>query len=231
MSRVLLSDEVILSKSARDAVKVLLRAFARWGRPEQIVSDNAKAFESYLFTHCLATLEIQIRHTTPGSPWENAYAESLIGTLRAYLYPHIQRQKRVESVGRIYAEKVNYYNHRTHWAFQFDPVKTPLAKLAETKGRPMLEAFSLEMVQTTKSVERTVSKHGWISFRRYRLYVSTRLAQQKVLIREFLSNLVVAYKGSSVVTYSHCEQTEETSSLSTDSTPVFHDFTTGHILT
>jgi len=31
MSRVLLSDEVCLSKGARDAVLILLRAFARWG--------------------------------------------------------------------------------------------------------------------------------------------------------------------------------------------------------
>ena len=103
MSRVLLSDEVILSKNARDAVKVLLRAFARWGRPDEMIRDNAKAFESYLFTHLLGALEIKIRQTTPGCPWENADAESLIGTLRAYLYPQINRQKTVGSVGAVYA--------------------------------------------------------------------------------------------------------------------------------
>ena len=223
MSRVLLSDEVILSKSARAAVKVLLRAFARWGRPDEIISDNAKAFESYLFTHCLGTLEIKIRHTTPGCPWENAYAESLIGTLRAYLYPHLQRQKRIESVGAVYGEKVNYYNHRPHWEFQLDAVKTPQAKLGQTQGRPMPEEFSLERIETTQPVERTVSKQGWISMRRYRLYVCTQLVKQKVEIREFLENWVVAYKGSAVVTYSYCEQTDETSFLSLDSAPVFHD--------
>ncbi len=58
MSRVLFSNEVILSKSARDAVKVLIKAFTQWGMPDEIVSDNAKAFESLLYTLLLSTLEI-----------------------------------------------------------------------------------------------------------------------------------------------------------------------------
>jgi len=120
MSRVLLSDKVCLSKDARDAVLILLRAFNRWGLPEEIISDNsdnAGAFISLLYQFFLARLQVKVSHTTPGHPWENAYAESLIGTLRDYLYPHIQRQRSVVGVHRIYTEKTDYYNHRVHWAF------------------------------------------------------------------------------------------------------------------
>ena len=69
MSRVLLSDEVCLSKGARDAVLILLRAFVRWGLPEEILSDNAGAFISLLYPLFLAMLQVKISYTTPGHPW------------------------------------------------------------------------------------------------------------------------------------------------------------------
>jgi DNA invertase Pin-like site-specific DNA recombinase len=48
-SRVLVSEEVCFSKGARDACLILIRAFARWGMPEEILSDNYKAFWSLLY--------------------------------------------------------------------------------------------------------------------------------------------------------------------------------------
>jgi transposase InsO family protein len=222
MSRVLLSDEVIFSKSARDAALVLVKAFTRWGLPDEIVSDNAKAFESLLFTLLLSSLEVRVGHTTPGRPWENPYAESLIGTLRDYLYPFIQRQRTVAGVRRVYREKVDHYNTRVHWEFRNDAVKTPLEKLS-TVGRPMPENFSLDIVEMTQHVERTVSGHGWISIRRYQLYVSVQLAKQKVDIHEFVTNWVVTYHGSAVVTYRYCQSTDETSPKGINSFPLFHD--------
>ena len=71
MSRVLLSDEVCLSKDARDAVLILLRTFNRWGLPEEIISDNAGAFISLLYQFFLARLQVKVSHTNPGHPWEN----------------------------------------------------------------------------------------------------------------------------------------------------------------
>ena len=150
MSRVLLSDEVCLSKSARDAVLILLRAFIRWGLPEEILSDNGGAFISPLYQLFLAMLQVKVSHTTPGCPWENAYAESLIGTFRSYMYPHMQRQKTVTGAQRVYTEKTDYYNHRVHWAFRNDEVKTPLGKLGPTMGRPLPEGFELSLLATGK---------------------------------------------------------------------------------
>jgi transposase InsO family protein len=71
MSRVILSDEVCLSKDARDAVLILLRAFARWGLPGEILSDNGGAFISLLYRLFLAMLQVKISFTIPGHPWEN----------------------------------------------------------------------------------------------------------------------------------------------------------------
>jgi transposase InsO family protein len=223
MSRVLFSSDVIRSKSARDAVNVLIRAFAVWGMPDEIVSDNAKAFESLLFTLLLSTLEIRIRHTRPGCPWENGHAESLIGTLRSYLHPHLNRQKTVAGVARIYRDKVDYYNQRVHWDFRNDEVKTPLGKLGEVRGRQMPKNFSLEILEIQKPTARVVTKQGWVRIKRLALYVSAQLAEQKVFIREFSSNLVVTYNGSAVVTYLYEEQTVDSHPLSIDNSPLFHD--------
>jgi len=223
MSRVLLSDEICLSKSARDACLILLRTFMRWGLPDEIISDNAKAFTSFLYTTLLGALSVKVSHITPGCPWENPYAESLIGTLRAYLYPHIQRKKVVAGVYSIYSEKVDYYNNRVHWAFRDDEVKTPFGKLDGTKGREMPLPFSLEVVATRKHTSRTIDGQGRISWNRYRLYVCAELAKERVEIREFFTSLVVTYKSGSVVTYqcSHEEKGAEIASI--ERTPVFHD--------
>lgn len=223
LSRVLLSDEVILSKSARDVCFVLLRTFALHGLPEEIVSDNAKAFISFLYTLLLGRLSVKVKHITPGCPWENPYADSVIGTLRAYLYPHSQRQKRVESVGHLYSNTVNYYNQRTHWEFRKDAVKMPQGKLAGTKGRDMPEEFTVDFIATGKRSIRTVDGQGRISIRRYRLYVNVSLSKQKVEIREFVTSLVVVYKSGAVVTYRYTETQEaEQQPLEIQNSPVFH---------
>jgi len=221
MSRVLLSEEVCLSKDARDAVLILLRAFARWGLPEEIISDNAGAFISMLYQFFLAMLQVKVSHTTPGHPWENAYAESLIGTLRAYLYPHIQHQKTDAGVQRVYAQKAKYYNHRVHWAFRHDEVKTPLGRLGDVKGRPLPDNFELRLMATGKRSIRTVDGQGRISWKRYRLYVRVELKQERVEIQEFFDSLVITYQNGAVATYACSHEHSQVASVS--NTPVFHD--------
>jgi len=159
-SRVLLSDEVCLSKGARDACLILLRTFAHWGLPEEIVSDNAGAFISLLYRLLMGVLRVKLRFITPGCPWENPFAESFIGTLRAYFYPHMQRQKTVAGVQRMYTEKTDYYNHRVHWEFRHDEVRTPLGKLGAARGCSMPEDFELRFLATGKRFTRTVDGQG-----------------------------------------------------------------------
>ena len=80
----LLSDEICLSKGARDACLILLRAFFHWGLPEEIVSDNAKSFTSLLYRLLMGVLRVKVGYITPGHPWENPFAESLDLGSRGY---------------------------------------------------------------------------------------------------------------------------------------------------
>ena len=221
MSRVTLSDEICLSKDTRDAVLILLRAFTRWGLPEEIISDNAGAFISMLYQLFLARSQVKVSHTTPGHLWENAYAESLIGTFRAYMYPHIQRQKTDTGVQRVYTEKTDYYNHRIHWAFRHDEVKTPLGKLGSAMGRPLPEDFELNLLATGKRFTRTVDGQGRISWKRYRLHVRLELRKEKVEVQEFFDSLVITYRAGAVASYSCIHERNQVTSI--PNTPVFHD--------
>jgi transposase InsO family protein len=220
-SRVLLSDEICLSKGARDVCLILLRAFAHWGLPEEIVSDNAKAFTSLLYRLLLGVLRVKVSYTTPGCPWENPYAESFIGTLRAYFYPHIQRQRTVAGIQRVYVDKTDYYNHRVHWEFRHNEVKTPLGKMSAEKGHTMPEDFQLKFLATGKRYTRVVDGQGRISWKRYRLYVRVELKKEKVEIREFFDSLVVVYRSGTLASY---ECTHEQSQITAvTNTPVFHN--------
>ena len=223
MSRVVLSDEICLSKDTRDAVLILLRAFTLWGLPEEIVSDNAGAFISMLYQLFLARFQIKVSHTIPGHPWENGHAEALIGTFRSYMYPHIQRQKTVAGIQRVYKDKTDYYNHRVHWAFRHDEVKTPLEKLGPTKGRPLHENFELSLLAIGKRFTRTVDGQGRISWKRYRLYVRLELRKEKVEIQEFFDSLVIIYRAGSVASYSCIH--EQSQVISVSNNPVFHHHT------
>jgi hypothetical protein len=217
----MLTDEICLSKTARDACLILLRAFTRWGLPEEIVSDNEKSFTSLLYRLLMGVLRVKVNYITPGHPWENPYAESFIGVLRAYFYPHIQHQKTVAGVQRVYTNKTDYYNHRVHWEFRKDEVKTPFGKLGDIRGRPMPDDFELKMLATGKRFKRTVDGQGMISWKRYRVYVKVELKKEKIEIREFFDSLVVVYHSGTVVSYECSHERSEVSSIF--NTPVFHD--------
>lgn len=127
----------------------------------------------------------------------------------------------VTGVADEYATKADYYNHRVHWAFRKDAVKTPLGKLDDSRGRPLPENFSLSIVATGKRFGRTVDNQGRISWQRYRLFVHSDLKNEKVEIREFLDSLVVTYKSGTVVSYACSHERKERIQISNDA--VFHD--------
>ena len=166
-------------------------------------------------------MRVKVSYTAPGCPWENSFAESLIGTLRAYLYPHTQHQKSVAGVQRVYSEKTDYYNHRAHWAFRHDEAKAPIGKLRSIKGRPLPDNFELRLLATGNRFTRTVDGQGRISWKRYRLYVRVELKQERIEIQEFFDSLVITYQSGAVVSYSCSHERSHIASVS--ETPVFHD--------
>jgi putative transposase len=62
---------------------VLKAAFERYGKPEALRCDNGPEFTSWSLKLFLEDQGVRHLLIQPGSPWQNGYAESFIGTFRA----------------------------------------------------------------------------------------------------------------------------------------------------
>jgi transposase InsO family protein len=88
-------------------------------KPGGPVRDNDRAY-GHVFTSRVNAMGIRDHPTSPGLPWQNGYAERLIGTLRCECLDRmlIFGESHLQQVLASYAA---YYNQtRTHLAFQKD---------------------------------------------------------------------------------------------------------------
>jgi putative transposase len=67
---------------AVDVITVVEAAFARYGVPEHLRSDNGPEFIAYAIQDWLRDKNVKTIYITPGAPWENAYIESFHDKLR-----------------------------------------------------------------------------------------------------------------------------------------------------
>lgn len=81
-TRQCLAVHVDWSIRAVDVITVVEAAFARYGTPEHLRSDNGPEFIAYAIQDWLKEKNIKTIYITPGSPWENAYIESFHDKLR-----------------------------------------------------------------------------------------------------------------------------------------------------
>jgi transposase InsO family protein len=85
-----------------------------WGTaPTYLVRDNDGAY-GLAFTNRVRTMRVRDRPISPRSPWQNAYVERLIGTLRRECLDHvlIYGERHLRRILTLYSL---YYNEtRTH---------------------------------------------------------------------------------------------------------------------
>ena len=81
-SRQCLATHAGWSIRAVDVITVVEAAFARYGKPKHLRSDNGPEFIAYAIQDWLAASEIKTLYITPGSPWENGHIESFHDKLR-----------------------------------------------------------------------------------------------------------------------------------------------------
>ena len=103
-----------------------LREAFPWNEvPRYLVHDRDSAF--YAWTKTAAALDIEEVLTAPRSPWQHAYAERLIGSIRRDCLDHIVANER--GLRRALTGYVEYYlKSRTHLSLNKDsPVSRPVA--------------------------------------------------------------------------------------------------------
>ncbi len=92
--------------------------------------DNDRAY-GHVFTSRVRAMGIRDRPISPGSPWQNAYVERLIGTVRRECLDRmlVFGESHLRQILSAYAA---YYNQiRTHLALDKD---TPLGRAVQRSG-------------------------------------------------------------------------------------------------
>ena len=126
-----LAVEVRRSFKAHDVLTVLETAFAQYGMPSFLRSDNGSEFIAQAVKTWLERVQVRTHYIEPGSPWQNAYGESFNGTLRR---EHLNRElfATIEEA-RVRTETWRrYYNtERRHTMIDY---RTPQQYFEETAG-------------------------------------------------------------------------------------------------
>ena len=128
--RQLLWFEVTRHPTAGWLARQITEAFPWTSAPAYLVRDNDRAY-GHAFTSRVRAMGIRDRPISPGSPWQNGYAERLIGTV------HRECLDRMlifgeSHLGRILSAYAAYYNQtRTHLALQKD---APLHRAVQRSG-------------------------------------------------------------------------------------------------
>src|SRR6266540_798256 len=128
--------ELLPSERKEDCAAFLRRAVARYAEQgivvQRLLSDNAKAYHSYLWRDTCLELDVGRRYTRPYSPWTNGKAEALIKTLlREWALPSRlpdQRSPQQSAPGYL-----RWYNRRRpHGSLEARP---PISRVSHLCGQ------------------------------------------------------------------------------------------------
>jgi transposase InsO family protein len=128
--RQLLWIEVTRHPTAEWLARQITEAFPWTSAPAHLVRDNDGAY-GHVFTSRVRAMGIRDRPISPQSPWQNGYAERLIGTLRRECLDRMLIFGEWH-LRRVLASYTAYYNQaRTHLALQKD---APLHRAVQRSG-------------------------------------------------------------------------------------------------
>jgi len=136
--RQLLWFEVTRHPSAYWLTQQITEAFPWDSAPGYLVRDNDRAY-GRVFLARVRAMGIRDRPTSPGSPWQNGYAERLISTLRRECLDHVIVLGEAH-LRRVLAAYADYYNQtRPHLALQKDaPLRRVVHRIGSVIAMPIL---------------------------------------------------------------------------------------------
>jgi transposase InsO family protein len=106
--------------------------------PQYLIRDRDGIYGT-LVTRRLRAMGIRDKPTPPASPWQNGFAERLIGSIRRECVDHlvVLGEAHLRRILRFYAR---YYNEiRTHWSLAKDaPVSRPIQRTGSIRSHPIL---------------------------------------------------------------------------------------------
>ena len=135
----LLPANAIHGKRRRLSASMAERDALPWDDAPQYLIRDRDGIYGTLVTRRLRAMGIRDKPTPPASPWQNGFAERLIGSIRRECVDHlvVLGEAHLRRILRFYAR---YYNEiRTHWSLAKDaPVSRPIQRTGSIRSHPIL---------------------------------------------------------------------------------------------
>ena len=119
---------VTTNPTAEWIARQITEAFPWNENPQYLIRDRDRAYGT-MVTRRLRAMGIRDKPTAPASPWQNGFAERLIGSIRRECVDHILVLSEAH-LRRILKAYARYYNDiRTHWSLDKDaPLSRPVQR-------------------------------------------------------------------------------------------------------
>ena len=138
--------EVERSITAEDVIATLGRLFEERGEPRYIRSDNGPEFVATALKRWLEASGVGTLYIEPGSPWENAYAESFIGRLGDELLKREVFTSLVEAKVLVEEYREHHNERRPHSALSY---RTPSEFAASSAAAGACTELTKELQSAT----------------------------------------------------------------------------------
>jgi transposase InsO family protein len=129
---------VTTSPTAEWIARQLTEAFPWSAAPRYLIRDRDRIYDS-IVARRMRAMGIRDKPIASASPWQNGFAERLIGSIRRECVDHfiVLGDVHLHHILRTYAR---YYNHiRTHWSLDKDaPVSRPVQQTGTISSHPIL---------------------------------------------------------------------------------------------
>ena len=136
--RELIWINVTTNPTAEWISRQLTEAFPWDETPRYLIRDRDQIYGA-IVTRRICAMGIRDKPTAPASPWQNGFAERLIGSIRRECVDHfiVLGEAHLRRILRAYA---SYYNDiRMHWSLDKDaPVSRPVQRTGIISSRPIL---------------------------------------------------------------------------------------------
>jgi transposase InsO family protein len=129
---------VTTNPTAEWIARQLTEAFPWNATPRYLIRDRDRTYGS-IVARRMRAMGIRDKPTAPASPWQNGFAERLIGSIQRECVDHfiVLGEAHLRHILRTYAR---YYNHiRTHWSLDKDtPVYRPVQRIGSINSHAIL---------------------------------------------------------------------------------------------
>ena len=129
---------VTANPTAEWVARQITEAFPWDGAPRYMIRDRDRIYGA-IVTRRLRAMGIRDKPIAPASPWQNGFAERIIGSIRRECLDHVIVSDEAHLL-RILKSYADYYNSiRTHWSLHKDaPISRPTHQAGMIRSHPVL---------------------------------------------------------------------------------------------